>query len=184
MRILSVYASAHGSTAEVARFMGGLWQRCGVEAVVEAGDSIRSVEGYDAYVLGSAVHNGLWLPEMAAFVRRTRSELADKPAYLWLTCLRAIEPGGYAYVTNNYLPNLLSRTLSFRRIGIFAGKIDMTTINQDEAWILAFRYDGSRDASTLAGDHRDWKAIRAWAEQLADDLVPGSVPRSPGAAPF
>ena len=33
------------------------------------------------------------------------------------------------------------------------------------------------DPFTLDGDHRDWNAIRAWAEQVADDLVPGSVPR-------
>ena len=59
----------------------------------------------------------------------------------------------------------------------------MATLNRDEAWTLTFRYDGSRDASTLAGDHRDWSAIRAWAEQVADDLVPGSGPRSSDAAP-
>ena len=158
-------------------------QQRGIEADVTAVESVRSVEGYDAYLLGSAVHNGLWLPEMATFVRRSRKVLSDKPAYLWLTCLRAIEPGGYAYVTNNYLPNLLSRTLSFRGIGIFAGKIDMAAINQDEAWTLTFRYDGSRDPSTLGGDHRDWNAIRAWAEQIADDLLPGSVPQSSDAAP-
>jgi len=171
MRILSIYASAHGSTAEVARFMGEVWQQRGLEALVTGVGAVRSIEGHDAYVLASAVHNGLWLPEMATFVRRSRGVLSDKRVYLCLTCLRAIEPGGYAYVTNNYLPNLLSRTLSFRRIGIFAGKIDMTTINQDEAWTLAFRYDGSSDASGLAGDHRDWNAIRAWAEAVGDDLV-------------
>jgi menaquinone-dependent protoporphyrinogen oxidase len=173
MRILTAYASAHGSTAEVARFMEGVWQQRGFATVVTAVDSVRSVEGYDAYVLGSAVHNGLWLPDMATFVRRAGSELSDKPVYLWLTCLRTIEPGGYAYVTNNYLPNILSGTLSFRRIGIFAGKIDMATLNQDEAWTLTFRYDGAKDASSLSGDHRDWNAIRAWAEQIADDLAPG-----------
>lgn len=183
MRILTVYASAHGSTAEIARFMGDIWQQRGFGTAVTAAGSVRSVEGYDAYVLGSAIHNGLWLPEMATFVRRSRTVLSDKPVHLWLACLRAIEPGGYAYVTNNYLPNLLSRTLSFRRIGIFAGKIEMATINQDEAWTLTFRYDGSRDPSALVGDHRDWNAIRAWAEQIADDLVPGSVPGSPDAAP-
>jgi menaquinone-dependent protoporphyrinogen oxidase len=183
MRILAVYASAHGSTAEVGRYIADVLQACGIEAAATAAESAWPVEGYDAYILGSAVHNGSWLPEMATFVRRSRRVLSAKPVYLWLTCLRAIEPGGYAYVTNNYLPNLLSRTLAFRRIGIFAGKIDMTTINQDEAWTLAFRYDGSRDPFTLGGDHRDWNAIRAWSEQIADDLVPGSVPRSPDAAP-
>jgi menaquinone-dependent protoporphyrinogen oxidase len=173
MRILSVYASAHGSTAEVARFIGEVWQRCGLETLVASAGAVRSVEGYDAYVLASAIHNGLWLPEMAAFVRRNREHLSEKPVYLWLTCLRAVESGGYAYVTNNYLPNLLTRTLSFRRIGIFAGKVDTATLDRDEAWTLTFRYDGSRDVSTLGGDHRDWNAIRAWAERVADDLVPG-----------
>ena len=170
MRILTAYASAHGSTAEVGRFIAEVLQARGIEAIATAAGLAWPVEGYDAYILGSAVHNGLWLPEMATFIRQSRGLLSDKPVYLWLTCMRAIEPDGYAYVTNNYLPNLLSRTLSFRKIGIFPGKIDMTTINRDEAWTLAFRYDGSRDPFTLGGDHRDWNAICAWAEQIADDL--------------
>ena len=171
MRILTAYASAHGSTAEVGRFIADILQARGIEATAAAVESAWPVEGYDAYILGSAVHNGLWLPEMATFIRRSRKVLSGKPVYLWLSCLRAIEPGGYAYVTSNYLPNLLSRTLSFRRIGIFAGKIDMTAINQDEAWTLTFRYDGSRDPSALHGDHRDWNAIKAWADAVADDLA-------------
>ena len=183
MRILSVYASAHGSTAEVARFMASVWNGRGMDPTVEDVGTIQTPAGYDAYALGSAVHSGLWLPEMANFARRCRAALSGKPVYLWLTCLRAVEPGGYAYVTNNYLPNLLSRTLSFRRIGIFAGKIDTATLNQDEAWTLTFRYDGSKGASTLAGDHRDWNAIRAWSEQIADDLLPRSAPRSPDTTP-
>lgn len=182
MRILTVYASAHGSTAEVARFIAGVLHAHGIDADATAAGEARAVNGYDAYVLGSAVHNGLWLPEMASFVKQLRGIVSGKPVYLWLTCMRAIEPNGYAYVTNNYLPNLLSDNLSFRRIGIFAGKIDMTTINPDEAWTLTFRYDGRRDPFTLGGDHRDWNAIRAWAEQIADDLLPGSAPRSPDVA--
>jgi menaquinone-dependent protoporphyrinogen IX oxidase len=107
---------------------------------------------------------------MAAFARRSRRELSGKPVYLWLNCLRVMEPDGYAYVTNNYLPNMLDRKLSFRKIGLFAGKIDLATINQDEIWTLTFRYDGSKPAATMAGDHRDWKLIRDWAEQVAADL--------------
>ncbi len=183
MRVLTVYASAHGSTAEVGRLIAGVLQARGIKADAIATGQTWPTEGYDAYILGSAIHNGLWLPEMASFVRQIRSVVADKPVYLWLNCMRAIEPGGYAYVTNNYLPNILSRSLSYRRIGIFAGKVDTTTINPDEAWTLTFRYDGNSDPLALAGDHRDWKAIRAWAEQIADDLRPGSAPRSPDATP-
>jgi menaquinone-dependent protoporphyrinogen oxidase len=177
MRVLTVYGSVHGSTAEVAHFVANTLRERGIETDATAAKLAEQVEGYDAFILGSAVHNGLWLPEMATFVRRSRKVLSDRPVYLWLTCLRAIEPGGYAYVTNNYLPNLLSRTLSFRKIGIFAGKVDMATIDQDEAWTLTFRYDGGSDAFSLVGDYRNWESIRAWAEQVADDLVPGSSPR-------
>jgi menaquinone-dependent protoporphyrinogen oxidase len=170
MRALTVYASAHGSTAEVAQFIADIWKKRGIETDVAAVGAAPSVAGYDACVLGSAIHNGLWLPEMAAFVRHSRELLAKKPVYLWLNCLRAIEPEGYAYVTNNYLPNILGRDPSFRKIGVFAGKIDLVTINEDERWTLTFRYDGRENLDRLAGDYRDWDKIRDWAEQAANDL--------------
>jgi menaquinone-dependent protoporphyrinogen oxidase len=177
MRVLIVYASVHGSTAEVARFVGDALRARGIEAGAMAANPAPSVEGCDAVILGSAVHNGLWLPEMTAFVRQSQGMLSNRPLYLWLNCMRPIERDGYAYVTSNYLPNLLSRALSFRKIGIFAGKVDMSTLNRDEAWTLTFNYDGASDPFALAGDHRDWDSIRAWAEQIADDLA--QVPASP-----
>jgi menaquinone-dependent protoporphyrinogen oxidase len=170
MRVLTVYASAHGSTAEVARFIADIWQGRGVDTDVVPVGSVTSPAGYDAYALGSPIHSGLWLPEMAAFVRRSRELLARKPLYLWLNCLRVLEPEGYAYVTNNYLPNILDRRLSFRKIGLFAGKIDLATINRDEVWTLTFRYDGRENLTRLAGDYRNWEHIRDWAEQVAVDL--------------
>lgn len=182
MRVPIVYASVHGSTAEVAHFIADTIAARGVEAIVTTAEQAPPLEGFDALILGSAVHNGLWLPEMEVFVRKSRRILAEKPLYLWLSCMRAIEPGGYAYVTDNYLPNLLSRTLSFRRIGIFAGKVDKATVNPEEIWTLTFRYDGAGEPLRLVGDHRDWASIRAWAERIADDLISGSAPRSHDAA--
>lgn len=170
MRAVMVYASAHGSTAEVARFIADIWRKRGIEIDVAAVGAIPSLSGYDAYVFGSAIHNGLWLPEMATLVRHSRELLAKKPLYLWLNCLRVLEREGYAYVTNNYLPNILGRDLSFRKIGVFAGKIDLATINEDERWTLTFRYDGRENLDRLAGDYRDWDKIRDWAEQAAADL--------------
>jgi len=170
MRVLIVYASAHGSTADVARFIADIWKSRGIHTDVAAVGSGPPFAGYDAYALGSAIHSGLWLPEMAAFVRHSREVLANKPVYLWLNCLRVLEPEGYAYVTNNYLPNMLDHKLSFRKIGLFAGKIDLKTIREDEVWTLTFRYDGRENLDRLAGDYRDWDKIRDWAEQVAADL--------------
>ncbi|MBI5366517.1 MAG: flavodoxin [Planctomycetes bacterium] len=173
MRVLMVYASAHGSTAEVADFIAAAWRGCGIETVVAAVGGAPALAGYDAYVLGSAVHNSMWLPEMAHFVRRALPQLAAKPAYLWLNCLRLLERNGYAYVTKHYLPALLDPGLTFRKIGVFAGKIDLATLRMDESWTLTFRYDGRESPARLAGDHRDWKLIRAWADGVAAEL--GSI---------
>lgn len=177
MRLLTIYASAHGSTAEVARFVGDIWRKRDIETDVAAAGSAPTLSEYDAYALGSPIHSGLWLPEMATFVRRSSELLAAKPVYLWLNCLRVLEPEGYAYVTNNYLPNILRRSLSFRKIGIFSGKIDLTTINEDELWTLTFRYDGRKNLERLASDHRDWDKIHDWAEQVAADMETLSKPR-------
>ena len=52
MRALIVYASAHGSTAEVARFMAEIWRKRGIETDVAAVGTAPSLAGYDAYALG------------------------------------------------------------------------------------------------------------------------------------
>jgi menaquinone-dependent protoporphyrinogen oxidase len=176
MRVLIAYASAHGSTAGIARFVGSVLRSRGLDTTVADSASLTAVDGYDACIIGSAIHYGLWLPEMAAFVRRSGAALSGKPAFLWLACVRALEKDGFAYVTDNYLPNLLPRTLPFRRIAIFAGKIDIAKLDPQEAWTLTFRYDGRTDPFGLLGDHRDWPAIRDWAEQVADDLGMTSTP--------
>jgi len=170
MRVLAVYASAHGSTGEVAGFIADIWRKRGIATDVAPVGSAPRNAGYDAYALGSPIHSGLWLPEMAAFARHSSELFVGKPVYLWLNCLRVIEPDGYAYVTNNYLPNIVGRNLPFRKIGVFAGKIELATIKEDERWTLTFRYDGRESVSRLAGDYRDWEKIREWAEQVAADL--------------
>jgi menaquinone-dependent protoporphyrinogen oxidase len=170
MRVLVACASAHGSTTEVAGTVGDAVRSRGHEVTVADASSQIAGDDYDAFILGSAVRHGTWLPEMAGCVRRLRVAMQGKPAFLWLTCLRVLEPGGHAYVSDNYLPNLLTGALPFRRIGIFAGKLDAALLNRQEAWTFTFRYDGPGSSIALAGDHREWAAIRAWAEQVADDL--------------
>jgi menaquinone-dependent protoporphyrinogen oxidase len=171
MRVLVAYASTYGSTTEVARFIGDTVGSRGSEVTVADASSPVADDGYDAFILGSAVRHGTWLPEMEAFVRRSRAAMYGKPAFLWLTCLRVLEPGGHAYATDNYLPTLLTRELPFRSIGLFAGKLDAALLDRQEAWTFTFRYDGPGSFVALAGDHRNWAAIRAWAEQVADDLA-------------
>jgi len=87
-------------------------------------------------------------------LRRGRSlrPLSGRPVYLWLNCLRVLEPNGHAYVTDYYLPQMLDGTPAFRKIGVFPGSIDRAMISQNELWLLTFRYDGGKPPSQMAGE--------------------------------
>lgn len=83
MRILVGHASAHGSTAEIARRIAEVLRGQGASVDVERMGRITDPGGYDAVVLGSAVHHQAWLPEATGFVRRHRGDLLARPVWLF-----------------------------------------------------------------------------------------------------
>ena len=171
MNILVAYASAHGSTAEVALKIGQLLGEKGVNAVVANVKDVRSIQEFGGVVLGSAIHNGAMLKEMTSFIRAFSESLASKHVYLWVNCIRVLEQYGEAHVLDNYLDHAVLDPLRILDIAVFAGKLDLTTVDWDERWALAARYDGSTWPSNFDGDYRDWNKIHAWAVQVAAELL-------------
>ncbi len=175
MKLLLVYASIHGSTAEVAEYMARAFEWEGFEVNLADVETLPEVKAdYDAIVFGSAVHNGKVLPELVNYIRKYRDKLVKKPLYVWVTCIRVLEPNGRDHVLNHYIPQSELSGLTFLDVGVFAGKLDLDSINWNEAWTLAVRYDGVTPPRDHDGDYRDWKAIEAWVKQAArsiDSLV-------------
>ena len=69
MTVLVGYASAHGSTREIAERIGARLTELGCTADVVSLDSGVGPEAYSAVVLGSAVHSRRWLPAAEEYVR-------------------------------------------------------------------------------------------------------------------
>lgn len=170
MKVLIAYATAHGSTAEVAQRMGEILQENDLTVDVENVVNIKSVAGYDAYIIGTAIHSGNWLNEAHKFIIDFADELAEKPTYCWVTCIRVLESHGYDWVLNNYMPPWLLKTLNVQELTAFAGKLDLDEVSMDEEWALALKYDGQRSARDHDGDFRDWNLIRDWTENVAQKL--------------
>jgi menaquinone-dependent protoporphyrinogen oxidase len=171
MNILVAYASAHGSTAQVALKIGQILGEKGVNAVVANVKDVRSIHEFDGIVLGSAIHNGTVLKEMNSFIRAFADELPSKHIYLWLNCIRVLEQYGEAHVLDNYLDHELLNPLRILDIAVFAGKLDLASVDWDERWSLAARYDGSTWPSNFDGDYRDWNKIQTWAGKVAAELL-------------
>jgi menaquinone-dependent protoporphyrinogen oxidase len=171
MKILVGYASAHGSTAEIAEFIGKELADRDFDVTVMNVADVTNVDAYNAFVLGSAIHAGMWLAEMSQFFERFQAKLKTAPIAFFVTCVRVLEEGGYEHVMREYINHKVLDPLNIREITAFAGRLEMNAVDWDERWTLAARYDGLRTPGTYNNDFRDWQAIRRWARRMADHLL-------------
>jgi menaquinone-dependent protoporphyrinogen oxidase len=169
-KILIGYASAHGSTAEVAEFIGKVLQEHDFEVTVRSVDDVTAVSDYDTYILGSAIHAGMWLTPMSVFFEKYEDQMAGKPVYFFMTCIRVLEPDGKQHALANYVHHETMEKLAVRDIGVFAGKLSWDEIDLQERWTLSLRFDGMEVPGVRNDDFRDWSAIRAWAMTIRADL--------------
>jgi len=82
MRVLIVAASRHGSTFEIAEQVGRVLSASGLGVDVRSPADATDVAAYGAFVVGSAIYYGGWLPSALAFVRHHEDALARVPVWL------------------------------------------------------------------------------------------------------
>ena len=179
MRVLVAYASRHGATQGIAERIAATLQRPGMDVTLTRADHVTGVDGYDAYVIGSAAYMGGWLGEATTFVRRNLGALAGHPVWLFSsgpTGRERLDAQGRNVLTASRPKEFgeFERAIHPRGMEVFFGAFDPT-----EPKGLAERLMSSflrvmpaaRDALPI-GDFRDWPAIDAWAEKIAIELSP------------
>ncbi len=171
MKILVAYASAHGTTGEIATFISNTLEVYGADVTHAAVETIEDVKDYDAFILGSAIHEGIWLRSMMLFIDKFEAELAQKPVYFFISCIRIVEADGYDHVMKNYMDARTLEKLKVRNVNAFGGAIQLKEIDWNERWTLGLRYDGTNLQSRLNADYRDWYAIGAWTTSIAKELA-------------
>ncbi len=171
MKILVAYASAHGTTGETATFISKVLEVYGAEVTCAAVETIEDVKAYDVFILGSAIHEGVWLRSMLLFIDKFENELAQKPVYFFISCIRIVEADGYDHVMKNYMHMPTLEKLKVRNVNAFGGAIQLSEIDWNERWALGLRYDGTNLQTRLNADYRDWYAIGAWVNSIAKELA-------------
>lgn len=168
MRVLVAYASDHGSTRGVAEHVGSVLAEHGLQAEVRSFSSVEDSEGYDAFVLGSAVHDQKWLPAARDYVHERGAGLARRPVWLFSVGM----PGALRWPLSLFAaaeePKLLAQfegliePVAHR---LFSGVIAPGHLPRTGR--VLFKAIGGR-----YGDYRNWPEIEAWARQIAAALSP------------
>ncbi|MBZ0298923.1 MAG: hypothetical protein K8J31_04235 [Anaerolineae bacterium] len=172
MKILVGYATEYGSTAEIAEFIGHELEHRDFQIDVRNVKDIQSVKGYDAFVLGSAIHAGMWLSEMSQFLDRFQKDLKGVPIAFFITCIRVLEGGGYDHCLREYVNHRVLDLLNVKALTAFAGRLELDAVDWEDRWTLAARYDGKEPPGMYNSDFRDWDKIQTWARKVADTLLP------------
>ncbi|MGW3142229.1 flavodoxin domain-containing protein [Streptomyces sp. NPDC001139] len=168
MTVLVAYATAHGSTREIAHRIGSRMRTAGVEVDVRAVEAVDEVSGYDAFVVGSAVHDQKWLDAARTFVRRDIADPGSRPVWLFSVGMPGALRGPWKRLMYKEMPVIeadLAAPFSARGHRLLSGVIRPEHLSRRGR--LMFRLMGCR-----YGDHRDWAEIDGWAEQIAGALTP------------
>ena len=165
MMVLVAYASKRGSTAEIAETVAATLRREGLGVCLEAAGDVRSLEPFDAVVLGSAVYMKRWRGDARHFLKKHRKALRQKP--FWVFSSGPV--GDPAQSNPDWMepPKLAEKVeeLGGRDHVVFGG-------------CLPAKPEGMFEKAMVEGtpkewrDRRDWNEIRAWAQEIAHSLVP------------
>ncbi|WP_104522912.1 flavodoxin domain-containing protein [Blastococcus atacamensis] len=165
-RVLVGYATAAGSTQEIAERIAGRLERAADEVVVRPVGPDLDPARFNALVLGSAVHGMSWLPPALDFLRRAASTTGHCPTWCFSVGGLAPGPGRAGRLSGQELRRIEQgfptgfRPLEHR---IFGGVVQTAGV----PWYGRLFW---RAAGGQPGDQRDWPAIEAWADTIAAEL--------------
>lgn len=164
-RVLVSAASRHGATAELGEAIATVLADGGVAADFQPPEQVEAAADYDAFVLGSALYAGHWLPAAIDLCERIGPDLQGRP--VWLFSSGPVGPEDSKLVKKMWtdpvdLERIRATTAAVEH-QMFAGKLDRSGLSRAQRAALFF-------FKRLDGDFRDWEQVRAWSARIAAAL--------------
>ncbi|MGD0822535.1 MAG: flavodoxin domain-containing protein [Desulfomonilia bacterium] len=163
--ILVVYGTWAGSTAEVADFIGKTFAEGGARVEVKPVQSVKTLVGYHAVVIGSAIRAGKVKPDVMSFVKDHRTELRKIPTAYFIVCMTMKDDTPEnRKIAGAYLDPLREQVAPVD-VGLFPGKMDYSKLG------FFARMAVQHFVKVPEGDFRQWNAIKAWSQALLPKLA-------------
>jgi menaquinone-dependent protoporphyrinogen oxidase len=157
--VLVAYGSTRGGTREIAETIVEVMLNEGVDAeLADAGD-VRSLDGYDAVIIGGALYMNRWHRDARKLLTHFDDELEVRP--VWLFSSGPLDDSA----NTNDIPPTHQVVRLMERIGarghvVFGGRLEPD----------AEGFPASAMAKKMSGDWREWHKIREWAKGIAQEI--------------
>jgi menaquinone-dependent protoporphyrinogen oxidase len=163
--VLVAYGSKYGSTAGIAEAIGATIRDHDLSVDVVPARDVRSIDAYDAVVVGSGVYVGRWHGDAVDFLKRFQPDLEKRPTWLFSSGPTGGNPKAETQMaaTLEHQPdppgNIAKLAIRIRPVDhrTFAGRVTDDMGGIFSRWIPK-------------GDWRDFDDIRAWATAIADAI--------------
>ena len=168
MRVLVTYGSKFGSTAEIAEAITAELRDHGIDVDCLPAHDAKTVDGYDAVVLGSAVDMQRWRRDARRFLEKHAHELERIPFWVFSSgSVGAPEQRDPDWEEPAKVMALAER-LGAREHVVFGGSIPAEPKSLMQKAMASETPEEFRDL-------RDWDEIRAWARGIAAELSPATT---------
>jgi menaquinone-dependent protoporphyrinogen oxidase len=164
--ILVGYATRYGSTREVAETIAATLREGGLEIDLQPLRAVRTLETYNAVVLGAPLYMFRWHKDAKSFLSRHRQALMERPVAVFALGPFEDVPKQWQEVRTN-LDKELAGFPWFAPVAIeiFGGVFDPAK--------LTFPYNLVPGLKKMpVSDIRNWTAIRSWANSLGAVFQP------------
>ncbi len=158
--ILVAFASRYGSTQEAAETVADALRQAELRVDLLPMREVKSLERYDAIVLGAAIYNAKWHPDAHAFLSQHEAILRQRPVAIFSLGPTTRNPAAKKRSLRQ-LDKELEKYPWLRPVALemFVGKYDLSKLGL-----------GSVGRLIPLPDNRDPNAIRAWASALSAQL--------------
>lgn len=164
--VLVAYATRYGSTQEVAEAVAATLRERGLAVDIQPVRDVQALDQYRAIVLGAPLYMFHWHRDALNFLARHREALTQRPVAIFALGPFHAEEKEFQGAREQLDKELAKFPwLTPQAITIFGGKFDPQKLTFPHNLIPALK-------NMPASDVRDWPAIRAWANDLAELFQP------------